>query len=89
MPARQPVVHRAQVCLGPAEPDAGRPASGSPVSRASRRHRERADAVVELPWRAFEIWDHDSNTWSFVKGSYEVAAGRSIADRRVTVTINV
>jgi hypothetical protein len=28
-------------------------------------------------------------SWFFVKGSYEIQMGRSIADRRVTATINV
>lgn len=50
---------------------------------------ERVEAVIELERRAFEIWDETADSWVFVKGSYEVAAGRSIADRRVTTTINV
>ncbi|MEV7996733.1 glycoside hydrolase family 3 C-terminal domain-containing protein [Streptomyces sp. NPDC086077] len=50
---------------------------------------ESAEAVVELPRRAFEIWDEASGAWSFVKGSYEIQAGRSIADRRITLTTTV
>jgi beta-glucosidase len=51
--------------------------------------RETAEAVVDIPRRAFETWDEKTNAWTFVKGSYEIQAGRSIADRRVTATINV
>ncbi|MFD7435384.1 glycoside hydrolase family 3 protein [Streptomyces sp. NPDC059861] len=50
---------------------------------------ESAEAVVELPRRAFEIWDEARGAWSFVKGSYEIQAGRSIADRRITLTTTV
>ncbi|WP_403551742.1 fibronectin type III-like domain-contianing protein [Streptomyces iakyrus] len=48
-----------------------------------------AEATVELPRRAFEIWDEATGSWSFVKGSYEIQVGRSITDRRITATINV
>ncbi|MFI6544057.1 glycoside hydrolase family 3 protein [Streptomyces prunicolor] len=50
---------------------------------------ESVDVIVELPRRAFEIWDETANSWAVVKGSYEIQAGRSIADRRVATTINV
>ncbi|MFI9610609.1 beta-glucosidase [Streptomyces sp. NPDC052023] len=50
---------------------------------------ESAEAVVELPRRAFEIWDETSDSWSYVKGSYEIQVGRSIADRRITLTATV
>ncbi|MET8407290.1 glycoside hydrolase family 3 C-terminal domain-containing protein [Streptomyces sp. NPDC005195] len=50
---------------------------------------ESVEAVLGIPRRAFEVWDEDAGTWVFVKGSYEVAAGRSITDRRVVTTINV
>jgi beta-glucosidase len=50
---------------------------------------ESVDVVVELPRRSFEIWDETANAWAFVKGSYEIQAGRSITDRRVATTINV
>ncbi|SDO21074.1 beta-glucosidase [Streptomyces sp. cf386] len=50
---------------------------------------ETVEAVVELPRRAFETWDDKTNSWTFVKGSYEIQVGRSITDRRVAATINV
>lgn len=50
---------------------------------------ESAEVRIELPRRAFEIWDEDANSWAHQGGSYEVQAGRSIADRRLSETIAV
>lgn len=58
-------------------------------ARVAAAPGESAEAVVELPRRTFEIWDEASNSWSLVKGSYELLVGRSLTDRRITTTINV
>ncbi|MFF5184896.1 beta-glucosidase [Streptomyces sp. NPDC000345] len=50
---------------------------------------ETAEVTVDLPRRAFEVWDEAAHRWVFVKGSYEIQVGRSIADRRITATVNV
>ncbi|MFJ4618238.1 beta-glucosidase [Streptomyces sp. NPDC088812] len=50
---------------------------------------ESAEAVVDLPRRAFEVWDEDAHRWLLVKGSYEIQVGRSLTDRRITATITV
>ncbi|CAM5397642.1 beta-glucosidase family protein [Streptomyces aurantiogriseus] len=50
---------------------------------------ESTEAVVDLPTRAFEVWDEAAHRWFFVKGSYEIQVGRSITDRRITATANV
>lgn len=50
---------------------------------------ESAEVAVEIPTRAFEVWDEADHRWSFVKGSYEIQVGRSIADLRITATITV
>ena len=79
-----------QVYLAPSEPDADRPARWlAGFAGVEAGPGERGEAVVELPRRAFEVWDEKTNAWTFVKGSYEIQVGRSIADRRVTATINV
>lgn len=79
-----------QVYLAPSEPDADRPARWlAGFAAVEAGPGERGEAVVELPRRAFEVWDEKTNAWTFVKGSYEIQVGRSIADRRVTATINV
>ncbi|MER7774325.1 fibronectin type III-like domain-contianing protein [Streptomyces sp. NPDC096191] len=53
------------------------------------RPGERAEVTVELPRRAFEVRDEATGSWAFVKGSYELGIGRSIADRRITSAITV
>jgi beta-glucosidase len=77
-----------QVYLAPVEADSERPARrlvGFAAVEAAPG--ESAEAVVELPRRAFEVWDENANAWAFVKGSYEVQAGRSLVDRRLSTII--
>ncbi|MFG3345196.1 glycoside hydrolase family 3 protein [Streptomyces sp. NPDC048018] len=50
---------------------------------------ETVEVTVELPRRAFEIWDEDRNAWSFVSGGYEVLAAHSLADVRLTARLDV
>ncbi|MFD9332301.1 beta-glucosidase [Streptomyces sp. NPDC060065] len=79
-----------QVYLAPVETDAERPARWlAGFAGVEAGPGESVEAVVELPDRAFEIWDETANSWAFVKGSYEIQAGRSIVDRRVASTITV
>ncbi|MFF7973438.1 glycoside hydrolase family 3 C-terminal domain-containing protein [Streptomyces sp. NPDC007905] len=79
-----------QVYLSPAEPGAERPAHRlAGFAGAAAGPGESVEVTVELPRRAFEIWDETAKSWVYVKGSYEIAAGRSIADRRLTAPINV
>ncbi|MDF3140816.1 MULTISPECIES: glycoside hydrolase family 3 C-terminal domain-containing protein [unclassified Streptomyces] len=79
-----------QVYVAPTEPDTGRPARLlAGFAGVEAGPGETAEAVVALPRRAFETWDETTNSWTRVKGSYEIQAARSISDRRVTATINV
>ncbi|WP_328428024.1 beta-glucosidase family protein [Streptomyces sp. NBC_00443] len=79
-----------QVYLAPAEPRTDRPARRlAGFAGVAAGPGETAEAVIELPRRAFEMWDEQTNSWTLVKGSYEIQVSRSIADRRVTATINV
>ncbi|WP_020116124.1 glycoside hydrolase family 3 protein [Streptomyces canus] len=79
-----------QVYLAPAEPDAERPARRlAGFAGAEAGPGESVEVTVEIPRRAFEIWDEKTSSWVYVKGSYEIQVGRSIGDRRVTATINV
>ncbi|MEV7731187.1 glycoside hydrolase family 3 C-terminal domain-containing protein [Streptomyces sp. NPDC088921] len=79
-----------QVYLAPAGPDAERPARRlAGFAGAAAGPGESVEITVEIPRRAFEIWDEKTSSWSYVKGSYEIQVGRSIGDRRVTATINV
>ncbi|MGW1747959.1 beta-glucosidase H [Streptomyces sp. NPDC002092] len=79
-----------QLYLAPAEPGPDRPARRlAGFAGVEAAPGETAEAVVEIPRRAFEVWDEETNSWSFVKGSYEIQVSRSITDRRLTATINV
>ncbi|WP_328338251.1 beta-glucosidase family protein [Streptomyces violaceus] len=79
-----------QLYLAPSEPDPARPARWlAGFASVEAAPGETAEATVELPRRAFEIWDEATASWSFVKGSYEIQVARSITDRRITATINV
>ncbi|MFF7173483.1 beta-glucosidase [Streptomyces pseudovenezuelae] len=79
-----------QVYLAPAEPDAERPARRlAGFAGAEAGPGESVEVTVEIPRRAFEIWDEKTSSWAYVKGSYEIQVGRSIGDRRLTATINV
>ncbi|MBZ9638434.1 fibronectin type III-like domain-contianing protein, partial [Streptomyces sp. PSKA30] len=79
-----------QVYLAPSEPDPERPARRLVgFAWAEAAPGERVEVTVDLPPRAFEIWDKMSGSWSFVKGSHEIQIGRSITDRRLTAAINV
>jgi beta-glucosidase len=74
-----------QVYLAPAEPGTERPVRVlAGFAGVEAGPGESAEAVVELPRRAFEIWDTTAKSWAFVKGSYEVEAGRSLTDRRLS-----
>ncbi|MFE7860733.1 beta-glucosidase [Streptomyces sp. NPDC057403] len=79
-----------QVYLAPTAPGPDRPARLlAGFAGVEAGPGETAEAVVEIPRRAFEVWDDVVGSWSFVKGSYEIQVSRSIADRRLTATINV
>ncbi|MFF4626593.1 glycoside hydrolase family 3 protein [Streptomyces griseorubiginosus] len=78
-----------QVYLAP-EPDPERPGRRlAGFAGAEAGPGESVEVTVEIPRRAFEIWDEKTSSWAYVKGSYEIQVGRSIEDRRVTATINV
>ncbi|MFF5531434.1 glycoside hydrolase family 3 C-terminal domain-containing protein [Streptomyces cinerochromogenes] len=79
-----------QVYVSPAGPGPERPARRlAGFASVEAGPGQSAEAAVELPRRAFEVWDEEAKAWSCVKGSYEIAAGRSIADRRLIAPINV
>ncbi|MEV0525034.1 glycoside hydrolase family 3 C-terminal domain-containing protein [Streptomyces sp. NPDC050439] len=79
-----------QVYLAPTAADGNRPARWlAGFAGVEAAPGESVEVRIELPRRAFEIWDEAANSWSRQGGSYEVQAGRSIADRRLTETIAV
>ncbi|WP_371529374.1 glycoside hydrolase family 3 C-terminal domain-containing protein [Streptomyces sp. NBC_01283] len=79
-----------QVYLAPAADDGTRPARWlAGFAGAEAAPGESVEVRIELPRRAFEIWDESANAWAHQGGSYEIEVGRSIADRRLSETIVV
>jgi beta-glucosidase len=50
---------------------------------------ESVEVELTIPQRAFEIWDEESRSWSFVKGGYEVQASHSLTDTRLTAALEL
>ncbi|KOV92174.1 glycoside hydrolase family 3 protein [Streptomyces sp. NRRL B-3648] len=79
-----------QVYVSPTGPGPERPAHRlAGFASVEAGPGESAEVTVELPRRTFEVWDETGKAWACVKGSYEITAGRSIADRRLSAPINV
>ncbi len=49
---------------------------------------ESVEVRIPLPRRAFEIWDESAGEWAYQKGAYTLEAGRSLDDRRLSVTLD-
>ncbi|MEU7139237.1 glycoside hydrolase family 3 C-terminal domain-containing protein [Nocardia sp. NPDC046473] len=72
-----------QVYLAPVADSALRPARWlAGFARVEADPGELVEAEIHIPDRAFEIWD--DGAWRKVSGTYEIQAGHSIADRRLT-----
>ncbi|MER6131995.1 glycoside hydrolase family 3 C-terminal domain-containing protein [Streptomyces sp. NPDC001815] len=79
-----------QIYLAPAEPEAARPARTlAGFASVEAAPGESTEVTVELPDRAFEIWDEKTGSWTRMKGSYAIEASRSIADRRLRTTVEI
>ncbi|MFD3378236.1 MULTISPECIES: glycoside hydrolase family 3 C-terminal domain-containing protein [unclassified Streptomyces] len=50
---------------------------------------ETVTVTIELPPRAFETWDEQTNTWTPLKGSYELEASHSLTDCRLRASVEV
>nr|WP_262004898.1 glycoside hydrolase family 3 C-terminal domain-containing protein [Streptomyces sp. FIT100] len=79
-----------QIYLAPTRDGVGRPrrwlAAFATVEAAPG---ERTEVEIPLPRRAFEIWDEESGSWTFVPGSYEVHASHALDDPRLAVALDV
>ncbi|MEV0117183.1 glycoside hydrolase family 3 C-terminal domain-containing protein [Streptomyces sp. NPDC050844] len=79
-----------QVYLAPAPHDGDRPVRWlAGFAGVEAAPGESVEVRVDIPPRSFEIWDEAANSWARQGGSYEVQAGRSIADRRLSELIIV
>ncbi|MFJ8696133.1 beta-glucosidase family protein [Streptomyces roseolilacinus] len=48
-----------------------------------------AEVEIRLAPRLFDLWDEDAGTWTTVPGPYEIRVGRSLADIRLAVTLEL
>ncbi|MEV6557289.1 glycoside hydrolase family 3 C-terminal domain-containing protein [Nocardia sp. NPDC051756] len=72
-----------QIYLAPVADSALRPARWlAGFARVEADPGELVEAEIRIPDRAFEIWD--DGAWRKVPGTYEIQAGHSIADQRLT-----
>ncbi|MFD0308147.1 glycoside hydrolase family 3 protein [Streptomyces sp. NPDC127119] len=76
-----------QLYLAPTDPTPDRPARWlAGFANVEAAPGESAHATVDLPPRAFEVWDETSDAWTPVKGTYEIEASHSLTDTRLTAT---
>jgi beta-glucosidase len=76
-----------QCYVAPLEPDANRPRrwlAGFAIATAGPG--ESATVTIDVPDRAFQIWD---GGWRTIGGDYEIAAAHSIADWRLVATVSI
>ncbi|MFI9379933.1 beta-glucosidase H [Kutzneria sp. NPDC052558] len=75
-----------QVYLAPAEADPERPARWlAGFASVTAEAGERADAVITVPRRSTQVWRDGG--WREAPGRHVLEAGRSVADRRLTVEL--
>jgi beta-glucosidase len=76
-----------QVYVAPARPDADRPDRWlAGFAGAEADPGEAVAVTVDLPARAFQIWD---GGWVTVPGGYAIEAGHSVADIRLGASVEV
>ncbi|MFD0368462.1 beta-glucosidase [Streptomyces sp. NPDC127114] len=79
-----------QIYLAPTEDRAERPARWlAGFASVEAGAGETVEITIELPRRAFEIWDEQRNGWTVVPGAYEVLAAHSLADARLTAALEI
>ncbi|MGW1769726.1 beta-glucosidase [Streptomyces sp. NPDC002073] len=79
-----------QIYLAPVDDTADRPARWlAAFAGVEAGPGESVEAEIALPARAFEIWDEAAGGWSRIPGGYDVQAGRSLADIRLTATLEI
>ncbi|GAA3395975.1 glycoside hydrolase family 3 protein [Streptomyces roseoviridis] len=77
-----------QIYLAPVEDPVERPARWlAGFASVEAAPGASVEVTVELPRRAFEIWDEDAHDWTLVGGAYEVLAAHSLADARLSAPL--
>ncbi|MER6217155.1 glycoside hydrolase family 3 C-terminal domain-containing protein [Streptomyces sp. NPDC001674] len=79
-----------QVYLAPVADPVERPASWlAGFAGVEAGPGESVEVDIPLPGRAFEVWDEEAYGWRRIGGGYEVRAGHSYADIRLTATLHL
>ncbi|MEU9416966.1 glycoside hydrolase family 3 C-terminal domain-containing protein [Streptomyces sp. NPDC048272] len=79
-----------QVYLAPLADPVERPASWlAGFASVEAGPGESVEVEIELPDRAFEIWDEDTRDWRRIGGGYEVRASHAHGDTRLTATLDI
>ncbi|MET7758855.1 glycoside hydrolase family 3 C-terminal domain-containing protein [Streptomyces sp. NPDC005389] len=79
-----------QVYLAPVDDSVERPARWlAGFANVEAGPGETVETTIELPRRAFEIWDEEKDDWTLVAGTYEVLAAHSLTDARLTTTVEI
>ncbi|MGD6745685.1 beta-glucosidase family protein [Streptomyces sp. BH106] len=74
-----------QLYLSPVDHDETRPARWlAGFTTVTAAPGETVSTTIDLSRRAFETWDETTHAWSFGAGPYELLAGRSLTDTRLT-----
>ncbi|MFJ8935863.1 glycoside hydrolase family 3 protein [Streptomyces sp. NPDC102365] len=77
-----------QLYLAPTDPTPDRPARWlAGFANVEAAPGESVRTTIDLPARAFEVWDEESNAWAPVKGPYEIEASHSLTDTRLRATL--
>ncbi|BAU82965.1 beta-glucosidase [Streptomyces laurentii] len=79
-----------QIYLVPAHDPVERPARWlAGFASVAAGPGETVEVTVELPRRAFEVWDEKAGGWTRVDGTYRVVAAHSLDDTRLGVTLDL
>ncbi|MEU8541061.1 glycoside hydrolase family 3 C-terminal domain-containing protein [Streptomyces sp. NPDC048717] len=79
-----------QIYLVPVHDPAERPARWlAGFASVTADAGESVEVTVELPRRAFEIWDEKEGGWTRVEGTYRVVAAHSLDDPRLGATLDL
>ncbi|MFJ2262785.1 glycoside hydrolase family 3 protein [Streptomyces sp. NPDC087844] len=77
-----------QLYLAPTDPTPDRPTRWlAGFANVQASPGESVRTAIDLPTRAFEVWDEKSNAWTPVKGAYEIEASHSLTDTRLRATL--
>ncbi|MFJ4875491.1 glycoside hydrolase family 3 protein [Streptomyces sp. NPDC088745] len=77
-----------QAYVAPVSDTAGRPARWlAAFGGVTAGAGETVEVTLDLPRRAFEIWDEAASSWTLIEGPYTLTLAHSLTDPRLTVPL--